>query len=177
MTYTSTRPSLPGERELPGEGNAKAKLASIMAAYALQEWALHRDTDLSDWSDLRSSMDSTSHDILELLSDYDVDESDCNRDVIDDVIWQFLQSEALSCEVRSSWYTAGDEAPQPSEFRIWLTFGGPSCWICGDFYDDGSGIDDETLQVKFSWASIDHSLPLNDNAVAALAWFCESLAC
>ena len=175
MTQTITRPSLPGEPELPGESNAKAKLAGIMAAYALQEWALHRDTDLSDWSDLRSSMDSTSHDILELLSDYDVDESDCNRDVIDDVIWQFLQAEALSCEVRSSWYSAGDEAPQPSEFRIWLTFGGPSCWIRGEFA--GYGVDVETLQLCFSWASIEHTLPLSQDATDALAWFCESLVC
>ena len=178
MAYTSTRPSLPGTPELPGEANAKAKLASIVAAYSLQCWAHHRDTDLNCWDDLRSSMDATSSAILELLSDYNVAEGDCCMDAVDDCIWQFLRDTPLSCEVRSSWYTAGDDQPDyPSEFRIWLTFGGPSCWIHGELHDDGSGIDDETLQVKFSWASNSHTLPINNDELAAIAWFCESLVC
>ena len=175
MTQTITRPSLPGEPELPGESNAKAKLASIVAAHQLEIWANDRDTVLTDWSDLRSSLSSTAPDILELLEDYDVTESDCDSDVIDDVIWQFCRDTPLSCEVRSSWYSAGDEAPQPSEFRIWLTFGGPSCLIRGEF--EGYGVDVETLQLCFSWASIEHTLPLNQDATDALAWFCESLVC
>ena len=175
MTYTTVKPNLPGTPELPGESNAKAKLASIQAAYALLCWAEHYDTVLTDWSDLRSSMSSTAPDILELLEDYDVDESDCNRDVIDDVIWQFHRDTPLSCEVRSSWYSAGDEAPQPSEFRIWLSFGGPSCFIHGDFY--GCGVDPRSIRVVFSWASQNHELPWSEDAEDALTWFCESLVC
>ena len=171
MTHTITK-SEPG---LPGEDNAKAKLASIIAAHQLEIWANDRDTVLTDWSDLRSSLCSTAPDILELLADYDVAESDCNRDVIDDVIWQFRRDTPLSCEVRSSWYSAGDEAPQPSEFRIWLTFGGPSCYIRGDF--DRSGIDARSIRVVFSWASQNRDLPWSQDAEDALAWFCESLVC
>ena len=175
MTYTTVKPNLPGTPELPGESNAKAKLASIIAAHQLEIWANDRDTDLSDWSDLRSSMSSAAPDILELLADYDVDESDCDSDVIDDVIWQFRRDTPLSCEVRSSWYSAGDEAPQPSEFRIWLTFGGPSCYIRGDFAR--YGIDARSIRVIFSWASQNRDLPWSQDAEDALAWFCESLVC
>ena len=175
MTYTTVKPNLPGTPELPGESNAKAKLASIVAAHQLEIWANDRDTVLTDWSDLRSSLSSTAPDILELLSDYDVDESDCNRDVIDDVIWQFCRDTPLSCEVRSSWYSAGDEAPQPSEFRIWLTFGGPSCWIRGTF--ERYGVDARSISVCFSWASQTRELPWSQDAEDALAWFCESLVC
>jgi hypothetical protein len=172
---------LPGEpraaasRELPGESNAKAKLASIQAAYALLQWAQHRDTDLTCWDDLRSSMDSTSHDILELLQDYDVAEGDCNLDVIDDVVWQYLRNTALSCEVRSSWYAAGSEKPDPDEFRIWLTFGGPSCFVCGDF--DRSSVDAKSIRICFSWASQNRELQWSQDAQDALSWFCESLVC
>jgi hypothetical protein len=157
---------LPGEpraaasRELPGESNAKAKLASIQAAYALLQWAQHRDTDLTCWDDLRSSMDSTSHDILELLSDYDVAEDDCNLDVIDDVVWQYLRNTALSCEVRSSWYAAGSEKPDPDEFRIWLT-----------------SVVAESIRICFSWASQNRELQWSQDAQDALSWFCESLVC
>ena len=175
MTTTNALRAAEG-RELPGEANAKAKLASIVAAHSLQDWAQHRNTDLVCWDDLRSSMDATSSDILELLSDYNVDEVDCCMDTIDDVIWQFLRDAPLSCEVRSSWYTAGDDQPDyPSEFRIWLTFGGPSCWIRGDF--DRSSVDPRSITVNFSWASQTHELPWSDQAEAALAWFCDSLVC
>ena len=162
-------------RELPGESNARAKLASIIAAHQLEIWANDRDTVLTDWSDLRSSLSSTAPDILELLEDYGVEEHDCSIDAVEDCLWQFRRDTPLSCEVRSSWYSAGDEAPQPSEFRIWLSFGGPSCWIRGEF--EGYGVDARSITVCFSWASQTRELPWSQDAEDALAWFCESLVC
>ena len=176
MAYTLTKPSLPGTPELPGEANAKAKLASIVAAYSLQCWAQHRDTDLNCWDDLRTSMDAVSGDILELLDDYGISEADCCSDAIEDCLWQFLRDTPLSCEVRSSWYTAGDDQPDyPTEFRIWLSFGGPSCFIRGDF--DRSSVDPRSIRVIFSWASQNRDLPWSQDAEDALAWFCDSLVC
>ena len=178
MTYTKTRPSLPGTPELPGEANAKAKLATIVAAYSLQCWANHRDTDLNCWDDLRSSMDAVSSDILELLDDYGISEADCcprcNRRCASG---SFLRDTPLSCEVRSSWYHRRLMIRQTilTEFRIWLTCGGPNCFIRGDF--DRSSVDARSITVNFSWASQTRELPWSDDAEDALAWFCDSLVC
>ena len=175
MTQTITRPSLPGEPELPGESNAKAKLASIVAAHQLEIWANDRDTVLSDWSDLRSSMSSAAPDILELLADYDVAEGDCNRDVIDDVIWQFKRKFEVS--ERSSWHEYGTEPDGPREFRIRLSYNGPSCLIYGKI--ERSGLPLEDIKFCFSWglATQLHELPLSTDESEAVWWLCDSLVC
>ena len=176
MAYTSTKPSLPGTAELPGESNAKANLASIVAAYSLQCWAHHRDTDLNCWDDLRSSMDAVSGDMLKLLSDYDVAEHDCCMDAVEDCIWRFLRDAPRSSEVRSSWHPVGDEPDDPSEFRIWLGFVGPNCWIHGNF--GRTSVCDITVNFNGGyWDSVTRELPLSDDAEAALVWFCDSLVC
>ena len=172
MPYTSIKPSLPGTPELPGESDAKAKLASIVAAHSLQYWSQDRDTDLNCWADLRSSMDAASSGILELLKDYDVVESECCIDTVEDLIWQFLRDTPRSCEVRSSWYPSGDDQPDyPAEFRVWFQSSGSSCWIRGRF--DRSGV--YSVRFNFNSNSETRELPLSDDAEAALAWFCDSL--
>jgi hypothetical protein len=51
---------------------------------------------------------------------------------------QRIHEDALSVEVRSDWYTPGDEdAAKPSEYKILITTGGPAARIIGDLNEYG----------------------------------------
>lgn len=48
-----------------------------------------------------------------------------------------IQEHPLSVEVRSGWYSPGDEAPPPEEFNILLCTGGPAVRIKGELDEHG----------------------------------------
>ena len=108
---------LPGEPLSPAQSNAAAKVATITGAYQVARWTLATFFDPQDWSELNPEQ-------LEFLSDWSVDREECNRDIIEDALWQFVRYENLSAEVSSGFYPAGSEAPEPTRWRVWLTIGG-----------------------------------------------------
>ena len=160
-----TRTMLPGEPLSPAQSNASAKVATIAGAYQVQQWLHETFFNPTDWSELNPEQ-------LEFLSDWSVDREDCNRDIIDDALWRFVRYENLSAEVCSGFYPAGTEAPEPTRWRVWLTIGGPSCYLQGDFGLHGA-IDD--IEVVCSWAGPDQYYTPTDLEREALEWFVASL--
>ena len=159
-----TRTMLPGEPLSPAQSNAAAKVATIAGAYQVARWTLATFFDPQDWSELNPEQ-------LEFLSDYDLERDDCSRDAIEDALWQFVRYENLSAEVCSGFYPAGTEAPQPTRWRVWLTIGGPSCYLQGDFCN--TGID--SVEVICSWAGPDQHYAPTDLEREALHWFVAEL--
>ncbi|MGB8348305.1 MAG: hypothetical protein WCD86_25710 [Ktedonobacteraceae bacterium] len=51
-----------------------------------------------------------------------------------------IQEDPLSVQVRSGWYSPGDEAPPPEEFEILLCTGGPAVRIRGELDERGQPI-------------------------------------
>lgn len=49
-----------------------------------------------------------------------------------DTLRERLEQSPLSVQVRGGWYTPGGEAPDPEEFEILLSTGGPALRITGD---------------------------------------------
>ena len=156
---------LPGEPLSPAQSNAAAKVAAIAGAYQVQQWLHETFFDPQDWSELNPEQ-------LEFLSDYSLEREDCSRDAIEDALWQFVRYECLSAEVCSGWYSAGSEAPEPTRWRVWLSIGGPSCYLQGDFGLHGV-IDD--IEVVCSWAGPDQHYTPTELEREALEWFVSSL--
>lgn len=61
--------------------------------------------------------------ILEMVKELDGDNSD--------IAYEAIQDDPLSVQVRTGWYTPGQEA-EPEEFEILLCTGGPAVRIVGD---------------------------------------------
>jgi hypothetical protein len=61
---------------------------------------------------------------------YDVSERDGAQDAIDRA-QTAIHEAPLSVEVRSGWYRPCDANPEPLEYRILLTWGGPAAQITG----------------------------------------------
>lgn len=164
-------PHLPGEprAENPGESNAKAKLETIVALYELHLWRSSDEFDASDWSGLSVEM-------KDLLRDHNESEAESCSDSIDDVLWQVVREGVLGVDYSATWSMGSAPAETPDRFKLWLTCGGPSCWITGDFGLHGS-IDRDSLQVNYSWASATCELPYDSHAWDALAWFCGEACC
>ena len=157
---------LPGEPLSPAQSNAAAKVATIAGAYQVQQWLHETFFDPQDWSELNP-------DQLEFLSDYSLEREDCSRDAIEDALWQFVRYENLSAEVSSGWYPAGTiEPPEPEHWRVWLSVGGPSCYLLGTF-GPNDNIDD--LHVVCSWAGPEQRYNPTDLEREALQWFVAEL--
>jgi len=58
---------------------------------------------------------------------------------------QEIQEDPLSVEVRSGWYTPGEEH-EPAEYMILLCTGGPACRIIGDL---GSHNEPENARIEY----------------------------
>ena len=156
---------LPGEPLSPAQSNAAAKVAAIAGAYQVQQWLHETFFDPQDWSELNPEQ-------LEFLSDYSLEREDCSRDAIEDALWQFVRYECLSAEVCSGWYSAGSEAPEPTRWRVWLSIGGPSCYLQGDFGLHGV-IDD--IEVVCSWAGPTQHYTPTELEREAIEWFASQL--
>ena len=159
------RTMLPGEPISPAQANAAAKVASIAGAYQVHRWTQQMFFDPQDWSELNA-------DQLEFLNDYSLEREDCSHDAIEDALWRFVRYENLSAEVRSPWYPAGTiEPPEPTHWRVWLSVGGPSCYLQGEFCN--TGIDE--VEVVCSWAGPNQHYSPTDLEREALEWFASQL--
>ena len=169
---------LPGEpraaagRELPGEANAKAKLETIKAFHQIQLWRWSRDFDPADWSVL-------SVEEKDLLTEDNQSEAEACHDSIDNFLWR--HTHGIDCyhagiDYSATWSQGTVPDGQPDKFYVTLSGGGPSCGIRGDFGLHGC-IDDDSLQLEFSWASQTRRLPLEQDDRDALAWFCGEVCC
>jgi len=159
-------PTLPGEPLSPAQENASAKIATIAGAYAVHRWLTETFFNPQDWSELTSEQ-------LEFLSDHSIEREEASRDAIEDALWQFVRYECLSAEVCSGWYAAGSEAPEPQRWRVWLSVGGPSCYIAGTF--GPRGIDESDTEVICSWAGPDQRYAATDAELEAIHWFALQL--
>ena len=86
-------------------GNAEAHLASICEGMKALEQLTDGEAETVEYDG------------------YDYTDEDKLRDA--------LQERPLSVEVRAGWYAPGGDAPEPEEFAILLTTGGPACRIIG----------------------------------------------
>jgi len=159
-------PTLPGEPLSPAQENASAKVAAIAGAYSVLRWTQQTFFDPQNWSELSPEQ-------LEFLSDYSIERQDASRDAIEDALWRFVRYECLSAELSSGWYAAGSEPGEPQRWRVWLTIGGPSCYIEGSF--GPHGIDEGDTEVVCSWASPKQRYDASDAELEAIHWFVADL--
>lgn len=67
---------------------------------------------------------ATYESIAEMVEALDGEDEESAREII--------QEDPLSVQVRSDWYTPGEEDVKPSEYEILLSTGGPASRIIGD---------------------------------------------
>ena len=150
-----------------GADNARAKVATINALYELHCFTCSRVTD-SDEPVILSA------DAAEILSDNDLTVDD-NDDTIDDAIWDTLRADCLGVDYSATWSSGSDFDGNPQSFKVWLTVGGPSCYITGDF----GRLDipeTDSLKVWFSWGGPTDCIPLSDADREAIGWYVEQVA-
>ena len=70
-------------------------------------------------------------------------------------------------QLRSAWYAHGTE-PEPEEFRITLSVGGPTLTLEGELDRYGSPC---AAQLRYSWYSQSQVLPCIESEAEALVWF------
>ena len=159
-------PTLPGEPLSPAQENAAAKIAAIAGAYSVFRWTQQTFFDPQDWSELTP-------DELEFLSDYSIERDDASRDAIEDALWRFVRYECLSAELSSGWYAAGSEPGEPQRWRVWLSVGGPSCYLEGSY--GVHGIDESDTEVICSWAGPNQRYAAEAAELEAIHWFVADL--
>lgn len=71
------------------------------------------------------------------VKDDDGEETDEPDDEARDEARQAIQEDPLSVQVRTGWYSPGDEAGAPEEFEILLGTGGPAVRIVGELGNHG----------------------------------------
>ena len=152
-----------------GQDNARAQVASIQAIYELARFANLWDDD--------KRLFGLSTEAAELLEQagYNFDTDDLTSDHVRDVAWDACRSASLGVDYSATWSAGCEFHGQPDSFKVWLSVGGPSCWVSGDFGLHGS-VDADSLRVFFSWASPNDFLWLNDAEREAVAWFVNEVA-
>jgi hypothetical protein len=102
--------------------------------------------------------------IVELRDQMRAAQNEANWDALD-AARDEIQDSALSVEVRSGWYSLSDK-PEPEEYRILLTTGGPGLQIRGRL--DG----DQTPRLQWQdWFVPWTDLELTDDEQSAVAEF------
>ena len=164
LTYSNTTsPTLPGAPMTDAERNARAKVDDIAAAFELltacgrSQFGLERD--------------ALSFDAITLLGDISWDADD-GLDVLADAVDEYIRQQPLSIRAHGH----SDELASLADgggwivdyHHIWLTFGGPSCWIiCPDDTDADP-------EVWFSEAGTSpQQLRLSESQLDAVRSFCE----
>ena len=155
-----------------GQENARAKLATIEAIHELYRFGVtYRLEDRKPVSELSTeATEILTDEGLELDGYYPL-----TTDEINDAVWQACRAECLGVDYSATWSKGCEHDGSPDNFKIWLSVGGPSCWVRGDFGLHGS-IDADSLRFCFSWASASDFLWLDDAQREALAWFAEEVA-
>lgn len=154
-----------------GADNARAKLATIEAIYELERFAIHYANG--------ERLFELSEDAAELLTDagYDFDQDDITADHIHDVAADACRSECLGVDYSATWSAGTDFDGQPDSCKVWLSVGGPSCWLFGEFGLRGA-VDPDTLCLWFSWAGAADFIRIEHGSIQAeaLAWFVDQVA-
>ncbi|MEC8756623.1 MAG: hypothetical protein VXX44_01105 [Bacteroidota bacterium] len=96
-------------------------------------------------------------------------------DEIDDIVWDVLRCDCLGVDYSATWSSGCKFDGNPDTFKVWLTVGGPSCYITGDFGKHGIP-DSDSLRVWFSWASDPDFIWLEPNEKEAIGWYVEQVA-
>ena len=163
LTYSNTTsPTLPGAPMTDAERNARAKVDDIAAAFELVRCAN---------SQFGLERDALSFDAISLLGEisWNVDDG---LDVLADAVDEYIREQPLSIRAHGH----SDELASLADgggwivdyHHIWLTFGGPSCWII--CHDDIR----QDPEVWFSQAGTPSSqLRLSASQLAAVRSFCE----
>lgn len=147
---TATAP----ERRTQHIDSARSQAESIEAAYLAMEW-LNTDEDDRDGNDLSTGARA-------LLRELSWDGT--NVDDVTEAITERMDEEPLSVEV-GGWWNPGDETPEPSEFRILLSTGGPACRLVGPIDCDGC-----TLEAQ-DWFIPWQPVTITSTQQDALDWF------
>ena len=154
-----------------GADNARAKLAGICAMYELERFAICYSNE--------SKVSELSQDAAELLEQagYNFDTDDITADHIRDVADYACRSECLGVDYSATWSAGCEFDGQPDRFKVWLTVGGPSCYVTGEFGLHGA-VDADSLRVWFSWAGPSDFLWVEHESIEAeaLAWFVDKVA-
>ncbi len=157
--------------ESSGADNARAKVAGIEAIYELERFSRLMDDD--------KKLFPLSQDAAELLEQagYNFDKDDITADHIRDVADDACRSECLGVDYSATWSAGSDFDGQPDTFKVWLTVGGPSCYITGDYGPHGA-VNSDSLRVWFSWAGPSDFLWVDHGSLQAeaLAWFVDKVA-
>ena len=157
--------------QFSGADNARAKLAGICAMYELERFAICYSNE--------SKVSELSQDAAELLEQagYNFDTDDITADHIRDVADDACRSECLGVDYSATWSAGCEFDGQPDRFKVWLTVGGPSCYVTGEFGLHGA-VDADSLRVWFSWACPSDFLWVEHESIEAeaLAWFVDKVA-
>lgn len=157
--------------ESSGADNARAKLAGILSIYDLERFARLYSNE--------SKVFELSQDAAELLEQagYDFDKDDITADHIRDVADDACRSECLGVDYSATWSAGSDFNGEPQTFKVWLSCGGPSCYVTGEYGPHGA-VDSDSLRVWFSWAGPSDFLWVEHDSIEseALTWFVEKVA-
>ena len=151
-----------------GSVNASAKLAFLNALYELNAFGANKNMQKKD------DYSPLSPEAADILDDHNVSEDD-NGDVITDVVWDETRSTALSVEYSAKWSAGSEFNGDPQFFQVWLTLGGPNCYISGEFGKHDVPVPD-SLEMHYSWACESKTLSLTDADKEAIGWFIEQVA-
>lgn len=156
---------LPGEH--PGIENAIGHRDEIALAHLAFGWCVDESVP--------EALTANQRDFLEVVCDWDGSHQLGSGEsiVMMERIREWISEQALDIEVRSGWYTQGTE-PEPEEYRITLSVGGPNLYLVGDLGRYG---EPETAKLLYSWYSSPEGLPCIESEAEALVWFaCQLVA-
>ena len=149
---------LPGEH--PGIDNAIAHRDDITVHHRIHGW-------LVDESVPEVLTETERRTLLDLGWDAALPSVDQPWEDLRDNLREWVDSQALSVQLRSAWYAQGTE-PEPEEFRIVLSVGGPTLTLEGELDRYGSPC---CAQLRYSWYSQSQVLPCIESEAEALVWF------
>lgn len=154
---------LPGEH--PGIENAIGWRDEIVNACLIYGWCVDES--------IPEALTQTQRQVLKDLCDWDGSHqlSSPVADQMREDISDWVNTSALSVQVRSGWYAVGGE-PELEEYRISLSIGGPTLTLEGELDRYGSPC---TAALRYSWYSLSEFLPVIESEAEALVWFAQQL--
>ena len=150
------------------KSNATAWSATILSLWDASQWARdHRSTALGLHTETRQILEECGGDFNKRSGEIT---DDCEPwSVIESKIWERVQESVLSVQTRTAWHDPGEQDPEDTEFRIWLTLGGPSLQIRGELTSYGAAHEPELIYAEMGLAPT--RLPLDRAHQSALEWF------
>ena len=149
---------LPGEH--PGIENAIAHRDDITVHHRIYGWLVDESVPPALTTAERRAL-------VDLDWDGSHELGTAEADAMRDELLEYMEAQALSVQVRSGWYAQGTE-PEPEEFRITLSVGGPTLTLEGELDRYGSPC---AAQLRYSWYSQSQVLPCIESEAEALVWF------